>query len=83
MKKIQNIGIKNVFTSIFFFHENIVKPKEFLQKNKQRMGLEEYLLYSKVQYAGVPKVPSLMIFFPVLQAAQKKLPIYCITFMVQ
>ena len=24
----------------FFFLENIVKPKEFLQKNKQRMGLE-------------------------------------------
>ena len=74
MKKVQNIETKNTITPIFFFHENVVKPKEFLQKNKQRLGLEEYLLYSKVQYAGVPKVPSLMIFFPVLQAAQKKLP---------
>ena len=55
MKKIQNIRTKNIFTLIFFFHENIVKPKESLHKNKQRMGLEEYLLYSKVQYAGVPK----------------------------
>ena len=83
MKKVQNIRIKSAFTPIFFFPENIVKPKVFLLKNKQRMGLEEYLPYSKVQYSGVPKVPSLIIFFPVLQAAQKKLPIYCITFMVQ